>query len=56
MIKACGLPTFLGLRIPVATNLNIPSRLKYLCDYFDQQLSNLIEFNFPLDFNRTRTF
>ena len=54
MIKASGLPNFLGLRIPVATNLNIPAWRKHLCDDFDQQLVDLIEFSFPLDFDRTK--
>ena len=54
MIKASGLPNFLGVRIPVATNLNIPTWRKYLCNYFDQQLVDLIEYGFPLDFDRTR--
>ena len=54
MIKASCLPNVLGLRIPVDTNLNVPAWRKYLCNYFDQQLVDLIEYGFPLDFDRTR--
>ena len=48
MIKSSSLPNFWGLRIPVDTNLNIPAWRKYLCNYFDQQLVDLIEYGFPL--------
>ena len=44
----------LGLRIPVKTKLKVSSWRKHLCDYFDKQLVDLIEFGFPLDFGRTR--
>ena len=54
LIRDSGLPNFLGLRIPVETNLNVSSWRKHLVDYFDQQLPDLIEFGFPLDFDRTR--
>ena len=35
-------------------NLNVPAWRKYLCNYFHQQLVDLIEYGFPLDFDRTR--
>ena len=54
MIRDSGLPNFLGLRIPVTTNLKISSWRAHLCDYFDKQLCDLIEFGFPLDFDRSR--
>ena len=54
LIRDSGLPNFLGLRIPVETNLNVSSWRKHLVDYFDQQLPDLIELGFPLDFDRTR--
>ena len=54
LIRNTGNPSFLGLRIPVRTNLNVSSWRKHLSDYFDQQLPDLIEFGFPLDFDRTR--
>ena len=40
-----------GLRIPVKTDLNVSNWKEHLVDYFDQQL---IEFGFPLDFDRSR--
>ena len=52
LIKDSGIPNFLGMRIPVKTNLNIVNWRKYLVDYFDQQLLDLIQFGFPLDFDR----
>ena len=52
LIRASGVPNFLGLRIPVKTNLNVSSWKKHLNNYFDQQLPDLIQFGFPLDFNR----
>ena len=54
LIRQSGLPNFLGLRIPVRTNLNVNSWRHHLVDYFDQQLPDLIEFGFPLDFDRSR--
>ena len=53
MIRHSGIPNFLGLRIPVKTNLKVSSWREHLCDYFDKQLVDLIEFDFPLDFDRT---
>ena len=52
LIRASGLPIFLGQRIPVNSDLNIPSWRKHLCDYCDQQLVDLIQYGFPLDFDR----
>ena len=54
LIRESGIPNFLGLRIPVCINTNVSSWRKHLADYFDQQLLDLIEFGFPLDFDRTR--
>ena len=54
MIRERGMPNFLGLRIPVKTNLKISSWREHLCDYFDKQLCDLIEFRFPLDCDRSR--
>ena len=48
------MPNFLGMRIPVQTNLNVNSWRRHLVDYFDQQLPDLIEFGFPLNFDRSR--
>ena len=54
LIRRTDIPNFLGLRIPVNTELNVHSWRKHLVDYFDQQLPDLIEFGFPLDFDRSR--
>ena len=54
LIRNSGLPNFLGLRIPVATRLKVDTWRYYLSDYFDHQLSDLIQFGFPLDFDRDR--
>ena len=53
LIRRSDVPNFWGLRIPVETQLNIAAWHFYLHDYFDQQLLNLIEFGFPLDFDRS---
>ena len=45
-------PNFLGARIPVRGQLNIFEWKRILVDYWDQQLLQLIEFGFLLDFNR----
>ena len=54
LIRNSGMPNFLGMRIPVKSNLKISSWRAHLCDYFDKQLCDLIEFGFPLDFDRSR--
>ena len=54
MIRDSGVQNFLRLRIPVNTKLKVSSWRRHLCDYFDKQLANLIEFGFALDFDRTR--
>ena len=52
MVKTGGIPNLLQCGIPVDTNLNVAAWRSYLSDYFDQQLPDLIEFGFPLDFDR----
>ena len=52
LIRASGVPNFLGQRIPVKSDLNISSWREHLCDYFDQKLVDLIQYGFPLDFDR----
>ena len=52
LIRDSGIPNFLGMRIPVKTNLNVSNWKKHLSDYFNQQLLDLIQFGFPLDFDR----
>ena len=52
-IKCSGVPNFLGLRIPIESQLNVPEWKKLFANYWDQQLIHLVEFGFPLDFNRS---
>ena len=52
IVKSTGLPNFLKSRIPVSTNLNITKWRSYLKHYWDQQLPDLLEYGFPLDFDR----
>ena len=52
-IRNSGLPNFMGLRVPVQSQLKISAWRKYLKQYWDHQLLDFIEYGFPLDFNRT---
>ena len=51
-IKHSACPNFLQCHFPVESQLNIPVWKKALVDYWDNQLINLLEYGFPLDFNR----
>ena len=44
----------MGCRIPVQTQLKLGAWRYYLWDYWDQQLPDLIEYGFPIDFDRSR--
>ena len=52
LVKASKLPNCMGCRIPVNLGLNIPKWRHYLANYWDQQLCDLLEYGFPLDFDR----
>ena len=52
LIKASGLLNYLGCRIPVHSQLNIDNWKSYFVDYWDQQITNLLQYSFPLDFDR----
>ena len=54
-VKATGIPNFLGARIPVKSQLNVEEWQQILVNYWDKQLIHLIQFGFPLDFNRAST-
>ena len=54
-IKNSALPNFMALRIPVTSQLKVPVWKKYLDQYWDKQLVDLLEFSFPLDFDRNIT-
>ena len=52
LIRQRRAPKFLNCRTPVQTQLN-PDRWRYyLTDYWDNQLPYLIQYGFPLDFDR----
>ena len=51
-VKASSCPNFLACRIPLQSQLNINNCRKYLVKYWDQQLVDLLDFGFPLDFDR----
>ena len=51
-VKCTGCPNYMHARIPVKSQLNIEAWHDVLSEYWDQQLLELIEFGFPLDFNR----
>ena len=53
--KNSALPNFMALRIPVTSQLKIPAWKKYLDQYWDKQFVDLLEFGFPLDFDRNIT-
>ena len=53
-VKASNLPNFMACRIPLQSQLNIINWKKYLVNYWDQQLVDLLAFGFPLDFDRSR--
>ena len=50
LVRDSGLPNYLHCRIPVQSGLNIKAWKSYLANYWDQQLCDLLEFGFPLDF------
>ena len=52
LVKASNLPNYMGCRIPVNSGLNIPKWRHYLAGYWDKQLCDLLEYGFPLDFDR----
>ena len=52
LIRRSAMPNFMQLRIPVNSQLNVAAWKKYLHSYWDRQLVDLIQYGFPLDFNR----
>ena len=55
LIKATKIPNYMKCRIPVQSGLNIKAWRAHLSNYWDQQLCDLLEFGFPLDFDRNCT-
>ena len=54
IVRQSDCPNFLGCRIPVQTQLKPRAWRYYLHDYWDHQLPDLIEYGFPVDFDRSR--
>ena len=52
LIRATNKPNYMEARLPVKSQLNVSEWKSRLTQYWDQQLLQLIEFGFPLDFNR----
>ena len=52
LVKASGTYNFLGVKIPVRSQLNVDHWEKHLQGYWDTQLLQLIKYGFPMDFNR----
>ena len=50
-VKASSCRNFMACRIPLQSQLNINNWRKYLVEYWDQQLVDLLDFGFPLDFD-----
>ena len=55
LIKDSRRPNYLGCRIPVNSQFNLQAWTDMLVGYWDVQLPELLNFGFPLDYNRTYT-
>ena len=53
IVAATGLPNFMAARLPVQSQLNIENWKKFLSNYWDKQLIDLLNCGFPLDFDRS---
>ena len=54
IIRKSAMPNFMGARIPVNGQFNIPAWKSYLNGYWDKQIVDLLQYSFPLDFDRFR--
>ena len=52
LIPQSGVPIFGGLRIPVSTRLKVEAWRHHLIGYWDQQLIDLVQYGFHLEFDR----
>ena len=52
VVKSSGTYNFLGLKIPVQSQLNVAQWENNLEVYWDTQLVELIRYGFPIDINR----
>ena len=53
IVKATKKPNYMEARLPVNSQLKVDTWKSHLQGYWDKQLLQLIEFGFPLDFNRS---
>ena len=53
IVRNSARPNFMGARIPVASQLNINALKFYLAQYWDNQIVDLLQYGFPLDFDRS---
>ena len=53
LVKSTGRPNFMQARFLLESQFNVKAWEKYLHGYWDRQLLHLIQFGFPLDFNRS---
>ena len=51
IIKQSAIPNFMGARIPVPSQLNINAWKSYLTGYWDNQIVDLLQYGFPLNFD-----
>ena len=54
IVRNSAMPNFMGVRIPVDSQLNINAWRLYLAQYWDKQIVDLLQYGFPLDFDRSR--
>ena len=52
IVRSTSKPNFIQARVQIDSRLNVEVWKKHLEGYWDQQLCELIQFGFPLDFNR----
>ena len=52
-VRESNKPNFLGCRVPLKGQLNPTVWRTHLIDYWDKQLPDLIEYGFPIDFDRS---
>ena len=54
IVRNSAKPNFMGARIPVSSQLNINAWKSHLVRYWDNQIVDLLQYGFPLDFDRSR--
>ena len=55
IIRDSNKPNFMGTRIAVDTQFNIPAWKRHLSEYWDKQIVDLLQYGFPLDFDRSKS-